>query len=56
MPNKGEPIPYMGFTKRVYDQGRTFKFCLGGCQHVLDRLNFFEPTRCIQAVRTLDEL
>ena len=35
-------------------QGRTFKFCLG--QHVLDRLNCFGPTGCIQAVRTLEEL
>ena len=40
----------------VLYQGRTSKFCLGGCQHVLDRLNFFGPTGCIQAVRTLEEL
>ena len=37
-------------------QGRTFKFCLGECQHVMVRLNFFGPTGCIQAVRTLEEL
>ena len=27
--------------KDAYGQGRTFKFYLGGCQHALDRLNFF---------------